>query len=130
MAKPSRNRSNRIGRNDPCFCGSGLKFKKCCITKQLKATRLTGPPPPEVLAAMRAKEIEVDRQKAELESHGIYISLLNTIGFKGKRGMVISSQILFDGNENSTFHELILRELERTLGEDWWKQESAKPTEE
>lgn len=79
---------------------------------------------------MRAKEIEVDRQKAELESHGIYISLLNTIGFKGKRGMVISSQILFDGNENSTFHELILRELERTLGEDWWKQESAKPTEE
>ena len=29
---------------------------------------------------MRAKEIEVDRQKAELKSHGIYISLLNTIG--------------------------------------------------
>jgi preprotein translocase subunit SecA len=19
----------RIGRNDPCFCGSGLKYKKC-----------------------------------------------------------------------------------------------------
>ena len=22
---------NKIGRNDPCSCGSGLKFKKCCI---------------------------------------------------------------------------------------------------
>lgn len=22
--------SNRIGRNDPCSCGSGKKFKKCC----------------------------------------------------------------------------------------------------
>jgi hypothetical protein len=22
----------RIGRNDPCFCGSGKKYKKCCIT--------------------------------------------------------------------------------------------------
>lgn len=22
--------SGKIGRNDPCFCGSGLKFKKCC----------------------------------------------------------------------------------------------------
>ncbi|MFL0554275.1 SEC-C metal-binding domain-containing protein [Paenibacillus barengoltzii] len=23
-------RSNKIGRNDPCPCGSGLKYKKCC----------------------------------------------------------------------------------------------------
>lgn len=23
----------KIGRNDPCFCGSGKKFKKCCINK-------------------------------------------------------------------------------------------------
>jgi len=26
--KPKR--SNKIGRNDPCPCGSGLKYKKCC----------------------------------------------------------------------------------------------------
>jgi hypothetical protein len=24
------------GRNDPCPCGSGLKYKKCCINKQGK----------------------------------------------------------------------------------------------
>ena len=23
----------KIGRNDPCICGSRKKFKKCCITK-------------------------------------------------------------------------------------------------
>ena len=23
----------RIGRNSPCFCGSGVKFKHCCIKK-------------------------------------------------------------------------------------------------
>lgn len=23
----------KIGRNDPCPCGSGLKYKKCCISK-------------------------------------------------------------------------------------------------
>jgi len=23
----------KVGRNDPCPCGSGLKFKKCCISK-------------------------------------------------------------------------------------------------
>jgi hypothetical protein len=26
--------SKKIGRNDPCPCGSGKKFKKCCIRKQ------------------------------------------------------------------------------------------------
>ncbi|WP_254304162.1 SEC-C metal-binding domain-containing protein [Shewanella sp. VB17] len=23
--------SNKIGRNSPCSCGSGKKFKRCCI---------------------------------------------------------------------------------------------------
>jgi uncharacterized protein len=23
----------KIGRNDPCPCGSGLKYKKCCLDK-------------------------------------------------------------------------------------------------
>jgi len=26
-----RNRAKKIGRNDPCPCGSGRKFKKCCL---------------------------------------------------------------------------------------------------
>lgn len=25
----------KIGRNDPCLCGSGKKYKKCCIEKQV-----------------------------------------------------------------------------------------------
>ena len=26
--------TKRVGRNDPCPCGSGKKFKKCCMKKQ------------------------------------------------------------------------------------------------
>jgi uncharacterized protein YecA (UPF0149 family) len=26
-----RRRPPRVGRNEPCPCGSGLKFKKCCL---------------------------------------------------------------------------------------------------
>lgn len=29
-AAPSRRSSNKQGRNEPCACGSGKKFKKCC----------------------------------------------------------------------------------------------------
>ena len=28
--KQLRRHPARVGRNDPCPCGSGLKFKKCC----------------------------------------------------------------------------------------------------
>ncbi len=31
--KPIRNRQQRVGRNDPCPCGSGKKFKNCCMRK-------------------------------------------------------------------------------------------------
>ena len=27
---PIVNQSPKIGRNDPCVCGSGQKYKKCC----------------------------------------------------------------------------------------------------
>ena len=30
-AKPIRAAGARIGRNDPCPCGSGRKYKKCCL---------------------------------------------------------------------------------------------------
>lgn len=28
--KPIKSESEEIGRNDPCPCGSGKKYKKCC----------------------------------------------------------------------------------------------------
>ena len=31
--EPIRNRQDRVGRNDPCPCGSGKKFKNCCMNK-------------------------------------------------------------------------------------------------
>ncbi len=33
--QPIRNRGERAGRNDPCPCGSGKKFKNCCMRKQI-----------------------------------------------------------------------------------------------
>jgi len=32
-----RNRSDRVGRNDPCPCGSGRKYKQCCMRKNTPA---------------------------------------------------------------------------------------------
>ncbi|MGC2082083.1 MAG: SEC-C metal-binding domain-containing protein, partial [Bradyrhizobium sp.] len=27
---PARSNAPKVGRNDPCPCGSGKKYKKCC----------------------------------------------------------------------------------------------------
>jgi len=35
----------KIGRNDPCPCGSGKKFKKCCLPLE-EGTPSTAPPAP------------------------------------------------------------------------------------
>jgi len=32
-SEPIRNREQHVGRNDPCPCGSGKKFKNCCMRK-------------------------------------------------------------------------------------------------
>src|SRR3954454_12027150 len=38
----------KAGRNDPCPCGSGKKYKKCCLAKdqEAEAKRAAVPPPP------------------------------------------------------------------------------------
>jgi len=30
-AQPCMRPAPKIGRNDPCLCGSGKKYKKCCL---------------------------------------------------------------------------------------------------
>jgi preprotein translocase subunit SecA len=32
--EPIRNRGERVGRNDPCPCKSGKKYKNCCMRKE------------------------------------------------------------------------------------------------
>jgi hypothetical protein len=48
-AGPAVNPYKGVGRNDPCPCGSGKKFKKCCLDK-LAASPSTDPLADDVLA--------------------------------------------------------------------------------
>ncbi len=35
--QPVRNKDKKVGPNDPCPCGSGKKYKKCCMRKDIEA---------------------------------------------------------------------------------------------
>jgi hypothetical protein len=55
----------KTGRNDPCPCGSGKKYKKCCLAKDqetsLGRTAVT-PPPPSSVASTRPDSFLTQQQ--------------------------------------------------------------------
>jgi len=52
----------KVGRNDPCPCGSGLKYKKCCLVKESQVSRDPG--------ALYAQRYKI-RLKEEVDIEGI-----------------------------------------------------------
>ena len=55
-----KNRTLKAGRNDPCPCGSGLKYKKCCLDKSILE--------PENLKDLYAKKYKIRlKQAADIE---------------------------------------------------------------
>lgn len=54
----------KVGRNDPCPCGSGKKYKRCCLGKHEEADLAVGA---EEVAAARQKEKEEQRLLSSIE---------------------------------------------------------------
>jgi hypothetical protein len=53
----------KVGRNDPCPCGSGEKYKKCCLQKDEAARSVT-------LAEEAAKRTATEAEAAEAADAG------------------------------------------------------------
>ena len=50
-----KNKQQKVGRNDPCPCGSGLKYKKCCLGKK------------EILLSKNLKELYFKKHRIRLK---------------------------------------------------------------
>jgi hypothetical protein len=74
--------TERPGRNDPCHCGSGRKYKQCCLEKDEAAAREA-----RARAAAEAPEVPAEEQAvaAKPPRHQTYQpwkkSATNTHGF-------------------------------------------------
>ncbi|MBI3508741.1 MAG: SEC-C domain-containing protein [Chlamydiia bacterium] len=49
----------RPGRNDPCHCGSGKKFKKCCESKMMRGRFLAAPLSEVPAASLQGRAIHL-----------------------------------------------------------------------
>jgi tetratricopeptide (TPR) repeat protein len=50
--------ATKIGRNDPCHCGSGKKYKRCCLEEDQEGERFVREATAAALAAEQAEEEE------------------------------------------------------------------------
>jgi len=65
----------KIGRNDPCPCGSGKKFKKCCYGKPEGKRPGAGAPPAQI--SLKAEVEKIQRAaaagKSEVRTLGVFV---------------------------------------------------------
>jgi len=50
----------RIGRNSPCYCGSGIKFKHCCFDKYI--ANIGSSATPETSKALQKETVYLQKQ--------------------------------------------------------------------
>ncbi len=75
----------KIGRNEQCLCGSGRKFKHCCLLRQQAGARLVPRSPEQALKISLSHEIELMQQAAvagqqKIKELGVFILFSTAAG--------------------------------------------------
>ncbi|MDF1614799.1 SEC-C metal-binding domain-containing protein [Desulfurivibrio dismutans] len=73
---------SKIGRNDPCPCGSGKKFKKCCLEQQRLAGRTPAPAsqPPSLTGEIKALQEAAVEKQIRFKSLGVFVLFTTEAG--------------------------------------------------
>lgn len=96
----------KLSRNEPCFCGSGLKFKLCCMHKQSEASSIS-----HALQSNTIVPINIDLFSASFK-------LMPSMVWKGYRLRFIFNKIHYHP-PLQTFHEFLFHIIKLTFGEKW-----------
>lgn len=91
-----------VGRNDPCPCGSGKKYKKCCLPQHEAARKMV----PEKKAAQLDEESR-KRKQAEKEIEKGFQLLVDGEYDKAKR---LATRLLEQHPEDDRLHDILFME--------------------
>jgi hypothetical protein len=130
--------ATKIGRNDPCPCGSGLKYKRCCEERdrrraadaRRRGIRRLSPSEernPAIIALRREVEVRQDRALTRLrEDFGVHINFVAPVEFEGGKVWALGDRVYLTRPRNETFHEFLLSILREMLGERWRAEQAAQ----
>ncbi len=112
----------KVGRNDPCPCGSGSKYKKCCLNQPVSM-------PDTVPAEILKKITEFEKGERErIEQYGHVRPQIAT-DFKGYKMVAVGSTVHYSKNWRF-FPDFLKDYLPAVFGREWGQAELARPFEE
>lgn len=114
---------DKIGRNDPCPCGSGKKYKKCCYLKQQlpKIQNL----PPEVVKKLQEFQTYENKRR---QQYGEVRPIIHA-KFKGYDFIGVGSELHY-GKSWKVFSDFLMDYIKTRFGREWGTAELKKPLEE
>lgn len=108
----------KFGRNEPCPCGSGRKYKKCHGSSVAEEVI-----PQHVFNQLNDKII---KQKIREANVGDVRPNIN-FDFKGYKLVAVGNQLHYAKNTKwKTFHDFLFDYIKQCLGSNWGNNESAK----
>lgn len=113
----------KIGRNDPCPCGSGKKYKKCCLRSENPPTEPRRPSEESLRSAMqalRAKQAE-EEVRIQQQGHGHPIVSFVDHGYR----LVAVGNTIHWSNDWTVFPDFLLYFLKKTFNPEWGRREQA-----
>jgi hypothetical protein len=116
---------SRIGRNTPCPCGSGKKYKHCC-EKLTAGTSQAAGPTPEAIAQMNvqfARHEAREHQRRMLQGLGRPIITFENNGY---RVVAVGKQIRWS-KAWKTFPDFLFDYIKYVLTPEWGNAELKKP---
>lgn len=114
----------KVGRNAPCPCGSGLKFKRCCLSKPKGSPPAVRSIPPEVLAEFRKRE---EKEAARQRKFGDVRPVIH-LNHMGQKIVAVGNRIYYSPQWR-TFHDFLFDYIKQVLGAEWGQGELSKPIE-
>ena len=114
----------KIGRNKPCPCGSGKKYKKCCgnplkmAAEGKPASRVPPAEMKQIIDTMNAQELTRQQQQ------GLGRPIISA-EVAGYRMVAIGNEVRFSKNWK-VFPDFLGDYLKHVLGDDWGRTELAK----
>ncbi len=121
----------KIGRNQPCPCGSGKKYKKCCKDKTQEARMDAGSRTSGFEREMAIKVAEHSRKERLREEEFGKVRPIIHVDHQGHKFVAVGDQLHYSNEKEwVTFPDFLLSYIKTVLDADWGQAELTKPLEE
>jgi hypothetical protein len=119
----------KIGRNDPCPCGSGFKFKHCCGAASPAQRRSRTVSFEEIPPEVKRMLISLQRREQERIRRFGHVRPPISIDHQGYKIVAVGNKLHYSKSWR-TFHDFLFNYIAAVFTAEWGNAELRKPFEE